>query len=227
MYCPWSSRKVSRRRIILGDRPGAGIMSIARSDDGEGATLCDTTHESEFWLLLFDAIARGRSISGRHGAVEPHRTDAFARLEHGPHAAQAGTDGKPHSRAHASRSVPVVLEVSVHGGEQSNTSAVIGNRMIFKMFRRIGEGENPDLEIGRYLTEQDATGVCAAGGWCAGVSRQERRSLHARHSARVRGQPRRRLGVHARRARSIPGTHRVGAVELATQRGSAKRRFAA
>jgi len=139
---------------ILGDRPGAGLMSIARSDDGEGATLCDTTHEDEFWLLLYDAIARGRAIPGRHGIVEPHRTRAFSQLEHGPNAPQAGTYGKPRSRVRAARSSPVVLDVSVHGGEQSNTSAVIGNQMIFKLYRKIGRGENPDLEIGRYLTER-------------------------------------------------------------------------
>ena len=143
-----------QEKNILGDRPGAGIMSIARSDDGEGATLCDTTHEVEFWLLLYDAIARGRTISGRHGTVEPHRTHAFSRLEQGPQAPQAGTDGKPPPKARAARSTPVVLDVSVHGGEQSNTSAVIGSRMIFKLYRKIGEGENPDLEIGRYLTEK-------------------------------------------------------------------------
>jgi maltose alpha-D-glucosyltransferase / alpha-amylase len=31
---------------------------------------------------------------------------------------------------------------------------VLGRKFILKMFRRVGEGENPDLEIGRFLTEQ-------------------------------------------------------------------------
>ena len=40
-----------------------------------------------------------------------------------------------------------------HVVEQSNTSVVFGNRVVMKMFRRAQEGVNPDLEIGRYLTE--------------------------------------------------------------------------
>ena len=116
---------------ILGDRPAAGIITITRTDDGEVATLCDTTHESEFWLLLYDAIQRGRTIPGKHGEVAATQTPALARLGQN-----------------------LSLETSVHGGEQSNTSAVLGRQLILKMFRRIGEGENPDLEIGRFLTEK-------------------------------------------------------------------------
>ena len=37
--------------------------------------------------------------------------------------------------------------------EQSNTSILYGRSMILKLFRRLEEGENPDVEIGRFLTE--------------------------------------------------------------------------
>jgi maltose alpha-D-glucosyltransferase/alpha-amylase len=120
-----------QERDLLGDRPGAGMISVARPDADAGATLCDTTHESEFWVLLYDAIGRGRTIPGRHGQIEPLQTQAFARL-----------------------GMEVPRETCIHGGEQSNTSAVLGGRLIIKLFRQIREGENPDLEIGRYLTEQ-------------------------------------------------------------------------
>ncbi len=39
-------------------------------------------------------------------------------------------------------------------GEQSNTSVVYGNRFMLKLFRNPEEGVNPDVEIGRFLTEQ-------------------------------------------------------------------------
>jgi maltose alpha-D-glucosyltransferase/alpha-amylase len=45
------------------------------------------------------------------------------------------------------------LAVQYIGAEQSNSSAIFGNRIVMKMFRRAQEGVNPDLEIGRYLTE--------------------------------------------------------------------------
>jgi len=37
--------------------------------------------------------------------------------------------------------------------EQSNTSIVYGDQLILKVFRRLQPGENPDVEIGRFLTE--------------------------------------------------------------------------
>jgi maltose alpha-D-glucosyltransferase/alpha-amylase len=38
--------------------------------------------------------------------------------------------------------------------EQSNTSVVIGNKMVLKVIRRVEQGLNPDVEVGRFLTEQ-------------------------------------------------------------------------
>ena len=37
--------------------------------------------------------------------------------------------------------------------EQSNSSVLYGGRLILKLFRRLQPGENPDAEIGRFLTE--------------------------------------------------------------------------
>lgn len=39
------------------------------------------------------------------------------------------------------------------GGEQSNSSFVLGDRVVLKVVRRIERGINPELEIGKYLTE--------------------------------------------------------------------------
>ncbi len=38
--------------------------------------------------------------------------------------------------------------------EQSNSSIVYGDQVILKLFRRLQPGQNPDIEIGKYLTEK-------------------------------------------------------------------------
>jgi maltose alpha-D-glucosyltransferase/alpha-amylase len=46
------------------------------------------------------------------------------------------------------------LEPAPLKAEQSNTSIRFGDRLILKLFRKLEAGINPDLEIGRFLTEQ-------------------------------------------------------------------------
>ena len=65
-----------------------------------------------------------------HGQIDAHAASTFS-----------GAEG---SRILASR---------VGSAEQSNTSIVYGNQLILKLFRRLQPGENPDVEIGRFLTE--------------------------------------------------------------------------
>ena len=48
----------------------------------------------------------------------------------------------------------VPLEPVLAKKEQSNTSITYGDRFILKIFRRLQEGVNPDLEIGRFITER-------------------------------------------------------------------------
>ncbi len=46
-----------------------------------------------------------------------------------------------------------VPEPALMGAEQSNTSFRFGQALILKLYRKLDPGVNPDLEIGRYLTE--------------------------------------------------------------------------
>ena len=41
----------------------------------------------------------------------------------------------------------------VGSAEQSNTSILYGDKLILKLFRQLQPGENPDVEVGRFLTE--------------------------------------------------------------------------
>jgi maltose alpha-D-glucosyltransferase/alpha-amylase len=59
--------------------------------------------------------------------------------------------GRP-SRAFP-RDLAVDAAVRRISGEQSNTSIVFGDALIMKLFRRLVDGVNPDLEVTRFLTE--------------------------------------------------------------------------
>lgn len=47
-----------------------------------------------------------------------------------------------------------VPPVTLAGLEQSNSSAIFGKELYIKFFRRLEEGENPELELGKYLAHK-------------------------------------------------------------------------
>jgi maltose alpha-D-glucosyltransferase / alpha-amylase len=51
------------------------------------------------------------------------------------------------------------------GGEQSNTSLVLGNQMVLKLYRRLQLGFGMEVEIGRFLTEANFGNTPALLGW--------------------------------------------------------------
>ena len=71
------------------------------------------------------------------GDAVPHTSRLDARASE----AYAGAHVMPHQPSR------------VGGAEQSNTSILFGDQLILKLFRRLQPGENPDVEIGRFLTD--------------------------------------------------------------------------
>jgi maltose alpha-D-glucosyltransferase/alpha-amylase len=57
------------------------------------------------------------------------------------------------SPAFADKEPVSASEVQRMGVEQSNSSLNLGNRYALKIYRRLQEGENPEIDIGRFLTE--------------------------------------------------------------------------
>jgi trehalose synthase-fused probable maltokinase len=51
------------------------------------------------------------------------------------------------------------------GAEQSNSSIIIDDRLILKIFRRLEPGDNPELEMLRFLTTRGFPHIPALGGW--------------------------------------------------------------
>ncbi len=106
---------------------------IARLTGGSDGLLYDAMWDPAFSAALLAAIASGQALPGRRGTVVGEPTSAFDRV--------AGT---------GAQALPPV----VGRAEQSNTSVAFGDRLIMKLFRRIEEGINPDLEVTRFLTEE-------------------------------------------------------------------------
>jgi maltose alpha-D-glucosyltransferase/alpha-amylase len=64
------------------------------------------------------------------GRLDAHASSAFTKADHFQH-----------------------LSSRIGSAEQSNTSILYGRELILKLFRRLQPGENPDVEISRFLTE--------------------------------------------------------------------------
>ena len=90
-------------------------------------------------------------------------------------------------------------DVRPMGAEQSNTSAVIDERLALKVYRRIEAGMNPELEILRFLTERGFEHIAAARG--LHLLRGEAARSDPRDPAAIHSVQRRRLGARTRHAR--------------------------
>lgn len=61
--------------------------------------------------------------------------------------------------------IPSGLAPRLLGAEQSNSSTVYGDTYILKLFRRVGPGTNPDLELPRALARTGCSRVPAPAAW--------------------------------------------------------------
>ena len=97
--------------------------------------LYEPVNEPLLAAQLLNLIGRQRRLGGDKGAVAGERSAGLKEL---------WTPGKP------------VPESTVLDTEQSNTSIRFGQSLILKLFRKVDQGINPDLEMGRFLTERSS-----------------------------------------------------------------------
>ena len=135
------SRRVVGVSVEDGIRLGQATLWLLRVglDDGssaryavplrEGSDIAEALDDPGFCHALLALIATGGRAAGAYGELRGSPTTALS----------AGT---------AAGATPRRLRV-----EQSNTSVVFGDVLILKHFRHLQAGNNPDIEITRYLTE--------------------------------------------------------------------------
>src|SRR5207245_11683839 len=104
----------------------AVIAAFANSN----AILHDATFDSDYRTEIYRIIREQRKLRGRRGEIVGSATAQYAAAE------------------------DLSANSSVLRGEQSNSSILFGTQYFLKIFRKLEEGMNPDVEITRFLTER-------------------------------------------------------------------------
>ena len=118
--------------LMHAEMPQVVVARLQVEGNNEAGVLFEASADKNFLTFPLDAIAHHHRFKGMAGELIATTTDIFQQL-----------------KAEATH-----LEPSLIKGEQSNTSIIYGDRFILKLFRKLEEGINPDLEIGRFLTEK-------------------------------------------------------------------------
>jgi maltose alpha-D-glucosyltransferase / alpha-amylase len=112
-------------------RPGAPMLGFTCAKLRTGArvgALLDAAHDDDFIRDFVRTVGEGKSIETPNGRIE------FS-------ASPNWTGVNPEAQVR-----PV-------GTEQSNVSAIVDDRIMLKIYRRLRSGVQPELEVARYLTE--------------------------------------------------------------------------
>jgi len=140
---PLAIRGPAARDTLLADQPAAGIARLPASRGRSGAYLVDATALPDFATAIHAAIRDRQRFKGRAGELTGRPFQAMR--------SRGGTADRP-------------LKAMPIRSEQSNSSIILGDRYILKLYRIIAAGTNPDLEVGRFLTERGFEHVPAVAG---------------------------------------------------------------
>ncbi len=105
------------------------ILAKLRQSAREGVLL-DAVAMDDFVLKLLDCMAASSSVAASDGTIEFTPTSALAQYER-----------------------PAQPVVQLVGGEQSNTSILVEDHVVLKLYRSLKVGNEAEIEMGRFLTD--------------------------------------------------------------------------
>jgi maltose alpha-D-glucosyltransferase/alpha-amylase len=123
----------ARAEEVLREHAYSILARLRLKGRDEEGILYDAVADKDFCLALLEAMARRRRRKTAAGELQ---TTSLRTLQ------QIRT------------ALEEPLDPSILQAEQSNTSIVFSRKLILKLFRKLEPGINPDLEIGRFLTER-------------------------------------------------------------------------
>jgi len=139
-----------RARHLLRDLAHGVVARLDRAGDAQPAALSEAIWEPGVCRGMLESFRHRRPRKGSRGELA------------------TWTQRTVH------RGAPDEPEPQLLRAEQSNSSIVYGHRFILKLFRRLEPGPNPELEIGRFLRDQEFPHVPAlVGAMEYRVSRRE------------------------------------------------------
>lgn len=112
------------------------VVQIQAQQSQSVGQLWDALSCKEILAGLLQVTAKRQYYHGKRGQIFASPTEQFRFL--------AGSTDQESEFS---------LEPRLFQGEQSHTSVIYGDRLILKLFRKVEEGINPELEVGRFLSE--------------------------------------------------------------------------
>jgi maltose alpha-D-glucosyltransferase/alpha-amylase len=117
---------------VLADLTHTAIARLQLKGQNETKILYDAIANKDFLAALLNAIAHNHCYQGKLGELAASVTDLFTELT-----------------ATATQLDPTLLRAA-----HRNTSIIYGDHLILKLFRKIEGGNNPDLEVRRFLSDK-------------------------------------------------------------------------
>jgi maltose alpha-D-glucosyltransferase/alpha-amylase len=115
-------------RTLVAQVPHAIIVKTVMGN--ERGILYDGMHDDAFRGALLDVVANRRVVKGTKGELR----------------------GTPREPFRGVLDAPLVIETGLLNAGQGNTTVFYNDKAVLKLFRRIEEGINPDIEVGDFLT---------------------------------------------------------------------------